>query len=150
MSSRLPSYFCDYSLYMIFNDFRAGAWQGKMLLSPLLLGVERAVKTCVENFLPSRPPTLLVLECYRSWLIFVSYRENPCNYVKYGVLKSWYFCSKLLENHFSVVLSEEEACSNELTSGNGLTLPFWLEPYFNIGNNWKSCFGKARFLMGLR
>ena len=48
MSGRLPSLFCDDSLYMIFKDFRAGAWQGKMLLSPLLLGVERAVKTCVE------------------------------------------------------------------------------------------------------
>ena len=55
MSGRLPSSFCDDSLYMIFKDFRRCGWQGKMLLSSLLLGVERAVKTSAELLLPSRP-----------------------------------------------------------------------------------------------
>ena len=141
---------CDDLLYMIFKDILKVAWQGKMHLSSLLLGVERAVKTSGKILLVFRLSALLVLECYRSWHIFISKHENPCNLVKYGVLKSCYLCSKLLENHFSVVFSEEETCSNELASGNGLTLPFWIEQYFNIGKYWKSCPGKVRFLMTLR
>ena len=122
----------------------------KMKLSSLLLGVERAVKTSGEILLVFWLSALLVFECYRSWLFFVSKRENPCNSVKYEVMKSFHTYSKLLENHFPVVFSEEGKCSEELTSWNGLTLPFLVNLYFNIWKYWNSCLGKVRFLMTSR
>ena len=139
-----------YLLYMIFKDFRECVHQLEMALSLLLLGVERAVKTSGEVLLVFRLSALLVFECYRSWLVFVSKHENPCNSVNYEVLKSFRTYSKLLEKHFSVVFSEGGKCSEELTSWNGLTLPFLVNLYFNIWKYWKSCLGKVRISMTLR
>ena len=58
MSGLLKKYLSDYLLYHENNDLCKRSRQGEMLVSSLLLGVERAVKTYAEFLLPfRRPPT---------------------------------------------------------------------------------------------